>query len=74
MQLLQLAYCYTGLFTAILDELSIEGERGDLNAPLSSDIEDMLDWFNLGREFAVRSFIDLTSEKMHELWGRRDGL
>ena len=42
--------------------------------PLSSDIEDMLVWFNLGREFAVRSFIDLTSEKMHELWGRRDGV
>lgn len=42
--------------------------------PLSSDIEDMLAWFDLGREFAVRSFIDLTSEKMHELWGRRDGV
>jgi len=42
--------------------------------PLSSGAEDILAWFAFGREFAVKSFIDLTSEKMHELWERRNRL
>ena len=40
-------------------------------APASSNIADVLLWFDSGREWVVRGFTDFTSEMMHSLWGRR---
>lgn len=40
--------------------------------PVSQDVEDILTWFDAGRECAVRSFTELTTEKMHKLWGKRN--
>lgn len=37
--------------------------------PSSSDIEAVLDWFDLGHDWIVRGFTDLTTVKMHKLWG-----
>lgn len=36
----------------------------------SSDTADVLKWFDLGREWIVRGFTDLTSEKAHKVWKR----
>ncbi len=38
--------------------------------PLSSETEDILRWFDLGREWIVRGFTDFTSAKMHQTWER----
>lgn len=38
--------------------------------PTSSHLEDITTWFDLGREWIVRGFTDLTTEKMHKLWER----
>ena len=38
--------------------------------PASSDLRDVLDWFDLGREWIVRGFTELTTEQMHTLWER----
>lgn len=38
--------------------------------PASSESEDILGWFDLGREWIVRGFADLTTSKMHKLWKR----
>lgn len=38
--------------------------------PASSRIEDILDWFDMGHEWIVRGFADLTTREMHSLWGR----
>ncbi len=38
--------------------------------PRSSDLEGILEWFDLGHEWIVRGFTDLTSEGMHKLWMR----
>lgn len=38
--------------------------------PKSTSLEDILSWFDLGREWIVRGFTDLTSEKMHKQWKR----
>jgi hypothetical protein len=38
--------------------------------PKSESDKDILAWFDLGREWVVRSFTDVTTEKMHERWGR----
>ena len=40
-------------------------------APRSSDISDILDWFDLGREWIVRGFADITTDEAHKVWGRR---
>ncbi len=40
--------------------------------PLSSDIEDMLTWFDFGREWAVQSFLAVTPREMHEFWGIKE--
>ena len=40
-------------------------------APKSSSWEDIAEWFDLGREWVVRGFADLTSPEMHQVWGRR---
>jgi uncharacterized protein (TIGR04255 family) len=37
--------------------------------PASQNIDDVLSWFDAGRDCAVESFIDLTTEKMHKIWG-----
>lgn len=37
--------------------------------PASQNIDDILSWFDAGRDCAVRGFIDLTTERMHDLWG-----
>lgn len=39
-------------------------------SPVSSELDDLLNWFDLGREWVVRGFTDLTTSKMHELWER----
>lgn len=38
--------------------------------PVSSDLPDVLDWFDMGREWIVRGFTELTTEQMHTLWER----
>ena len=43
-----------------------------IGKPASSEIEDLLTWFDFGREWAVQSFLALTSEKMHEFWGKEE--
>jgi len=40
-------------------------------APHSSEIEDILAWFDLGREWIVKGFADLTTEKMHKVWRKK---
>jgi uncharacterized protein (TIGR04255 family) len=39
--------------------------------PESSDIENLLNCFDLLRHWTVLSFTELTSSKMHDLWGKR---
>ncbi len=39
--------------------------------PASSRIEDVLTWMDLGHEWIVRGFVDLTSPLAHKLWDRR---
>jgi uncharacterized protein (TIGR04255 family) len=39
--------------------------------PASSNTDDILKWFDLGREWIVRGFTDFTSAKMHQMWKRR---
>ena len=39
-------------------------------APSSSNVEDILRWLDLGRNWVVRGFTDFTTGSMHELWGR----
>lgn len=38
--------------------------------PASSDLRDVLDWFDLGREWIVRGFAELTTKSMHTRWER----
>lgn len=40
--------------------------------PVSQNVDDVLSWFDAGRDCAVKSFIDLTTKKMHDLWEQRD--
>jgi uncharacterized protein (TIGR04255 family) len=40
--------------------------------PASQNIDDILSWFDIGRDCILKSFIDLTTNKMHTLWGRQD--
>lgn len=42
--------------------------RGRPAAPSTACI---MDWFDLGREWVVRGFTDVTTRQMHTLWGRR---
>jgi uncharacterized protein (TIGR04255 family) len=41
--------------------------------PETEDIDGVLKFFDLGRDWAGRAFVAVTSERMHEAWGRRDG-
>jgi uncharacterized protein (TIGR04255 family) len=38
--------------------------------PRSSELTSIKDWLNLGHEWIVRSFTDITTEEMHKVWGR----
>ena len=38
--------------------------------PLGEGVDGVLAFFDLGREWIVRGFADLTTERMHGLWGR----
>jgi uncharacterized protein (TIGR04255 family) len=38
--------------------------------PSSSSTEDILNWFDVGREWIVRGFTDFTSQRMHQTWER----
>lgn len=38
--------------------------------PGSPSLQDILAWFDLGHEWVVRGFTELTTEKMHRIWGR----
>jgi uncharacterized protein (TIGR04255 family) len=40
-------------------------------APKSSNIEDIMSWIDLGREWVVKGFSDITTQTMHKIWGRR---
>lgn len=39
--------------------------------PSSSRLEDILAWFELGHDWIVHGFEDITTLKMHEIWGKR---
>ncbi len=39
--------------------------------PASNSLPDLMDWFDLGREWVVRGFTDFTSAPMHKLWKRK---
>jgi uncharacterized protein (TIGR04255 family) len=39
--------------------------------PASSKSQELLDWFDMGHEWIVRGFVDLTTREMHQLWRRR---
>jgi uncharacterized protein (TIGR04255 family) len=38
--------------------------------PRDSNEDSILDWFDRGHEWVVKGFTELTTPKMHELWGR----
>jgi uncharacterized protein (TIGR04255 family) len=38
--------------------------------PQSSSTQDIVNWFELGHEWVVRGFADITTPKMHEQWER----
>lgn len=40
-------------------------------APSDSTAEQVLKWMDLGREWVVKGFTDLTSKHMHRIWGRK---
>jgi uncharacterized protein (TIGR04255 family) len=40
--------------------------------PKSESTSDVLAWLDMGREWVVRGFVDVTSAAMHERWGRRN--
>lgn len=40
--------------------------------PASSSRADILSWLDLGREWIVRGFTDLTTDAMHRIWQRED--
>ena len=42
--------------------------------PKSSELHDILEWLDLGREWIVRGFTDFTTPEMHRLWKRKEGL
>lgn len=39
--------------------------------PASTTDDDMLKWMDMGHEWIVRGFADLTSKRAHEIWGRK---
>jgi uncharacterized protein (TIGR04255 family) len=41
--------------------------------PLGTDVDGVLTFLNLGREYIVKGFASFTTPQMHKSWGRRDG-
>lgn len=39
--------------------------------PASSSLRDIVEWFDRGHNAVVNGFVDMTTRKMHDLWGRR---
>jgi len=39
--------------------------------PTSSDINDIIAWFNLGHDWIVQGFVDMTTREMRNIWGQR---
>lgn len=39
--------------------------------PTSSRLEDITEWLDLGHEWIVKGFTDLTTNEMHKVWGRK---
>jgi len=40
-------------------------------APYSSEVADVLAWFDFGREWVHKAFAEFTAPAMHSVWGRR---
>lgn len=40
-------------------------------APIGEGLEGAREFFDLGREWIVKGFVDVTSPEMHGKWGRR---
>lgn len=40
-------------------------------APVSTAIDDVFDWLDLGRQWVVKGFADFTSDAMQKIWGRK---
>jgi len=40
--------------------------------PLSSDPARIFEWFDSAQSFVAESFVDLTTDHMHSIWGMRD--
>ena len=38
--------------------------------PASSEYADIREWFDMAREWVVKGFTDMTTDSMHQLWGR----
>jgi uncharacterized protein (TIGR04255 family) len=43
-----------------------------VGSPASFDIDNVIEWFDLAREYVNRSFVDFTSTKMHGIWKMRE--
>lgn len=41
--------------------------------PGKEDVDGVLQFMDMGREWVVRGFASMTTEKMHKIWGRRNG-
>jgi len=42
--------------------------------PRSSDSDSVFDWLDASQEYVARSFLDVTTEQMHSLWGMKGTL
>lgn len=40
--------------------------------PNSSELREILNWFDFAREYLIKSFVDFTSVKMHEIWKKKE--
>jgi len=50
----------------------IQLQLSAIGLPASSNIDDMIEWFDLAREYVNNSFVDFTSAKMHGIWKMRE--
>ncbi|HEY9833365.1 MAG TPA: TIGR04255 family protein [Stenomitos sp.] len=50
----------------------IQLQLSAIGLPTSSDIDGMIEWFDLAREYINHSFVDFTSPKMHGIWKMRE--
>ena len=59
------------VFRAIDEREAVHLQLFARGKPKSSSLDDILSWMDLGREWVVRGFTDLTSPEAHKLWGRK---